>query len=109
MSEDGGKSFTEPMPWHFDNGEFLYSPASISKLFTNPKTGKHYFIGNITGHTAYGNFPRFPLNIVEIDENFGTAKKETLTVIDTKRENEPGKIQLSNFYIFYNEATEKSP
>ncbi len=107
VSEDGGKTFSDLMPWHYDNGEIFYSPASISKLFVDERTGKKYFIGNICNHTGYGNFPRSTLAIVEIDENFGTAKKDTLTIIDERRENEPYQIQLSNFFLFFNKETQK--
>ena len=107
VSEDGGKTFSNVMPWHYDNGEVFYSPASISKLFVDERTGKKYFIGNTCGPNGYGNFPRSTLVIVEIDENFGTAKKDTLTIIDERRENEPFQIQLSNFFLFFNKDTQK--
>lgn len=98
-SDDGGQTFTEPEPWHFDDGEVIYSPASISELIRSQRNGKLYWIGNITTYATYGNYPRFPLQIVEIDEENGTAKKESLTVIDTRREGEPECVQLSNFRI----------
>ena len=47
-----------------------------------------YWIGNITGHVTNEGWPRWPLQIVEVDETYGTAKKESLTVIDTRREGE---------------------
>lgn len=106
-SDDGGKTFTDPIPWRFDDGEAVYSSATYSRIFFDERTKKHYWIGNITGHRAYGNFPRYPLNIVEIDERYGTAKKETLTVIDTRREGEPESVQLSNFGLLFNRVTGK--
>ena len=104
-SDDGGKTFSDPMPWRFDDGEVIYSSATLSQLFQDPRTGKHYWIGTVTDHTAYANFPRYPLNIVELDETYGTAKKATLTVIDTRRENEPKWIQLSNFNLIQDRET----
>lgn len=74
-------------------------------MFSNEDTGKQYFIGNITDHHIDGNFPRSTLAIVEIDENYGTAKKDTLTIIDERQPNEPYKIQLSNFGYFKNKDT----
>ena len=44
---------------------------------------------------------------MEIDEKYGTAKKESLTVIDTRREGEPETVQLSNFDLLFNRETEK--
>ena len=32
FSDDGGKTWTEPVPWHFDTSEVFYSPATISRF-----------------------------------------------------------------------------
>ena len=69
------------------------------------KSGKLYWIGNITDHTVYGNFPRYPLQIVEVDEATGAAIRDSLTVIDTRREGETERIQLSNFEILEDRET----
>ncbi len=104
-SDDGGKTFVTPMPWHFDDGEVIYSSATYSHFVRDARNGRLYWIGNITDHTAYENWPRWPLHIVEVDETYGTAKKETLTVIDTKREGESNKVQLTNFYFLQDRET----
>ncbi|MCL2517332.1 MAG: glycoside hydrolase, partial [Oscillospiraceae bacterium] len=98
-SDDGGKTFTNPAPWHFDDGEVIYSSATISYFLRANSTGKLYWMGNMTSHHVNGNYPRWPLNIVEVDEKYGTAKKESFTVIDTKRDWESADLQLSNFNI----------
>ena len=104
-SDDGGKSFTEPEPWRFDDREVIYSSATISNFVRSSKNGRLYWIGNITDNTACGNFPRYPLNIAEVDEELGVLKKDTLAVIDTKREGETNKVQLSNFSVFEDRET----
>ena len=43
--------------------------------------------------------------MVEVDEVWGYAKKDTLTVIDTRREGEPEDIQLSNFSLLEDRET----
>ncbi len=98
-SDDGGATFTGAMPWHFDNGEMVYSAATISAFLRSSKNGQLYWVGNVSDHTAYANGPRFPLHIAQIDETLGVPKRETLTVIDTKRESESDEIQLSNFSL----------
>lgn len=105
FSDNGGKTFCQPLVWHFDNREVIYSPASISEFIRSEKNGKLYWIGNITDHTAYDNFPRFTLGIVEIDEKTGQPKKETYTEIDTRREGEPERVQLSNFSVLQDRET----
>lgn len=106
-SDDGGTTFTEVYPWHFDDGEVIYSSATISQFVRHGKNGKLYWIGNITDYTAYGNDPRYPLQIVEVDENTGTAIKGSLTIIDTRREGESEEVQLSNFHVLENRETGK--
>ncbi len=103
-SDDDGKTFTEPAPWHFDNGEVLYSSATISSFFRNPANGKIYWIGNATDHTALGNWPRAPLNIAEVNEH-GILKRETLTTIDDREEGDAPELQLSNFSIVQDRET----
>ena len=104
-SDDGGSTFTQPVPWHFDDGEVIYSASSISHLVRSEKNGRLYWIGNITDHHADGNYPRWPLYITEVDETYGLARKETLTMIDTKRDRESDKVQLSNFNILQDRET----
>ncbi|MBE6645482.1 MAG: exo-alpha-sialidase [Ruminococcaceae bacterium] len=99
FSDDGGKTFTEAMPWRFDSGKPIYSAATISKLIRSSKNKRLYWIGNISDEHAYGNFPRFPLYICEVDDKSALLKKGTLTVIDTRREGESEKLQLSNFSL----------
>ena len=104
-SDDGGKTFTEAQPWHFDDGEVVYSSATLSRFVRLEKNGKLYWIGNITGHKVYGNFPRFPLNIAQVNEQTGTLIKSTLTTIDTRREGETEYVQLSNYWYLEDRET----
>jgi len=104
-SDDGGRTFTDPVPWQYDNGEPIYSSASCSKIIEDFRTHKHYWIGNITSQSVNGNDPRYPLCIVELDEDTGLAKKSSYTVIDTKQDGDPDTIQLSNFELLQNRET----
>lgn len=100
-SDDGGKTFTDARPWHFDNGMFIYSSSSISYLFNSLRNGKCYWVGNITDPTMnWENFPRWPLYIAEVNER-GFLKHDTLTMIDTKQPNESVQLQLSNFFMLH--------
>jgi len=105
-SDDGGKTFSPIMPWHFDTREVVYSSATISELIRPEKSNNLYWIGNITDPAMTdGNYPRWPLYICEVDERLGILKKNTLTLIDTKREGEFEKLQLSNFSILEDRET----
>ncbi len=104
-SEDGGKTFTQPMPWHFDDREIFYSSSSMSTLVRSEKNGALYWIGNITDKDAESNNPRFPLYICQVDDMYGVLKKETLTEIDTCHDGESCDLWLSNWNIIQDRET----
>ncbi len=100
ISEDGGKTFSEPKPWCYENGEIVYSPASICQVVKSEVNDKLYWIGNAcTKGEINGAYPRFPLLIIEIDQETGLAIRNSMVLIDTRREGETDKVQLSNFCI----------
>ena len=94
-SDDGGKTFTEPFPWRYEDGEVFYSPSSRSNLVKSIKNGKIYWIGNITDHRALSNGPRYPFIIAEVNDR-GVLIKDSVTTIDTRREGDSEKITLSD-------------
>ncbi len=98
-SSDGGKTWSDVEPLRYSDGGELYSPSSISKLFRHSK-GRLYWIANIVPSNPRGNSPRYPLVIAEIDERNLGVKRESVTVIDTRREGEAEFLQFSNFGIY---------
>ncbi len=105
-SDDGGRTFSSAMPWHFDTREVVYSPATISAFFRSKKNGKLYWIGNIIDEPwkINGNDPRYILQICQVDDTHGHLIKDTLTVIDTIREGQTD-VELSNFGLLENRET----
>lgn len=100
ISEDGGKTFSEPKPWGYENGEIIYSPSSICQVVKSEVNGKLYWIGNAcTKGEINGAYPRFPLLIIEINQKTGLAIRNSAILIDTRRADESEKVQLSNFCI----------
>ncbi len=105
-SDDGGRTFVPPMPWHFDTQEVVYSSATYSKVFRSSKTGELYWIGNIVNPSEIlGNYPRYPLQICQIDETYGYLIKDTLREIDTRREGQGSLLELSNFDLLEDRKT----
>lgn len=103
-SDDGGRTFTDPVPWHFDDREVFYSAATYSALIRSIKNRKIYWIGNISDHTAYGNYPRHPLVMAEVNHR-GLLVKDTLMTIDQREEGDSDKLQLSNFSMLQDRET----
>lgn len=103
ISEDGGKTFSAPQPWCYEDGEIVYSPASICQVIKSEVNGKLYWIGNACSKNEInGAYPRFPLYLIEIDPQTGLAIRESKVLIDTRRSGESDKVQLSNFCILEN-------
>ena len=70
------------------------------------KTGKLYWIGNISRTAPKGNSPRYPLYIAEINEEAVALRKQTLAVIeDYDPQRHSLLLQLSNFHILENRET----
>ena len=103
ISEDGGKTFSEPKPWCYEDGEIVYSPSSFCQVVNSEINGKLYWIGNSCRKTEVnGPYPRFPLYLIEINQETGLAIRESVVLIDTRRTGESEKVQLSNFCILEN-------
>ncbi len=105
LSTDYGKTWSEYTPFTFDTGEEFYSPSSFGNAIRSSKTGKAYWVGNISRTKPDGNSPRYPLVIGEIDEETLSLRKKTVTIIDDRKEDDPSGLQLSNFGLIEDPKT----
>lgn len=106
VSTDGGRTLSAPAEWAYDDGTSFYSPSSIHRMIRHSRTGKLYWIGNISATPPAGNEPRYPLVIAEVDESKAALRKNTVTAVDDRRPDQPPKIQLSNFSLLENRETQ---
>lgn len=106
VSSDGGLTWSDVRDMRFDTGEQFYSPATIHKMIRSSKNNKLYWIGNINNVPPNGNSPRYPLQIVEVNEKDPCFIKDTVTVIDDR---DPARdsefLQLSNFSLLEDRET----
>ncbi len=106
LSRDGGLTWDDVRDMRYDTGEQFYSPATIHKTIRSSKTGKLYWVGNINDAPVNANGPRYPLQIVEIDEEKPSFKKDTVTLIDDRDpEHDSEALQLSNFSLLEDRET----
>ena len=99
VSNDGGITLSAPQEWQYDDGTGFYSPSSYHRMIRHSVTKKLYWIGNISRTPPDGNSPRYPLVIAEVDEEKVALKKDTVTVIDDRKPDQPTALQLSNFSL----------
>jgi hypothetical protein len=105
LSSNGGLTLDGPRELKFDDGSRFYSPSSIHAMFRHSITGKLYWVGNICAEPPSGNSPRYPLIIAEVDERLPALKRDTVTRIDYRREEDSPRVQLSNFSCFEDRRT----
>ena len=88
LSSDEGRTWSEPQPLTFDNGDPLLSPSAVSRLIRSSRNGKLYWIANILPYrddhylTMPDNRQRFTLQIAEVNEDTCGIEPETVTTID---------------------------
>ena len=104
-SIDGGKTLAAIKEFKYHDGTSFYSPSSIHHFIRSSRNGKLYWITNIVPNPPNGGRPRYPLVITEIDEENIAVRKGSAVIIEGRRENEPEKIQFSNFSLIENRET----
>ncbi len=96
-SSDGGRSWSEAVPWTYHDKSSFYSPSSCSQLI-NHSDGKLYWLGNITPQNPRGNRPRYPFLIGEVDRESGLLIRGSVRTVDDKAPEDDPLLTLSNFY-----------
>lgn len=100
VSTDYCKTWSNPTPLTYADGENFFSPSACSDIRRNTKNHKIYWIGNICPHNADGNDPRYPLIIAQLDQKTLGLIKDTVHVIDTRDPKKDSEyVQFSNFHV----------
>jgi hypothetical protein len=97
LSPDGGRQWSEPQPWTYDDGKPFFSPSACSQLVRH-SSGRLFWLGNITAENPRGNRPRYPFVAGEVDRRTGLLLRASLRTIDTREAGEDAILSLSNFY-----------
>jgi len=108
ISKDGGKTLGKARELKYDDGTRFFRPSSLAKMLRHSLTRKLYWIGNINDFPdlSDGNRPRFPLYLVEVDEDKSALKRHTLSVIDDyDPKTQTASIQFSNFSVIEDRET----
>jgi hypothetical protein len=105
ISRDGGRRWSAPEPFTYERGENFFSPATGSRLIRHSRTGRLYWIGNITPANPDGNRPRYPLQIAEVDEAAQALRKATVRVIEDRQAQDSPLVQFSNFRVYEDRET----
>jgi len=96
ISRDGGFTWEPIQPWTYSDGTPFFSPSSCSQLLPH-SSGRLYWLGNITPRPPAGNSPRYPFVVGLVDPAGGLLVRDSVAVIDDRREGDSDRLMLSNF------------
>ena len=109
VSRDGGHTWSDVTDLRYDDGTQFYAAAAMARMIRSTRTGKLYWVGNISPEPPQGGLPRHPLHMAEIDETLYALRRSTVTILDTVDPEidspETTRVNLSNFRIFENRET----
>lgn len=114
VSEDNGETWSKPKPLQWDDGGGLTSPRAWSQLI-RASDEKLYWIANILPDLSDISEikkawpgradPRYPLVIVEVDEENKTLKRDTARVIADRWKDDERRLRFSNFHCYNDRET----
>ncbi len=81
VSDDGGRTWTAPQTLCYEDGKPVWVPASIARFMTDPRTGRIFWFANILDHPVYGQIPRYPLALAELDPERLCLIRDTVSAI----------------------------
>ena len=105
LSADGGRTLSPVTELRYSDGSRFYSPSSLHRFLRSSKNGKLYWVANIVPKPPRGNRPRYPLYIAEIDEESLGVIRDSLIVVDDRRDTDDKGVQLSNFCLLEDRET----
>ncbi|HDY64673.1 MAG TPA: hypothetical protein ENH84_00370 [Phycisphaerae bacterium] len=97
VSEDGGKTWSDVKPLTYEDGSYVYSPASFPDVIRSIKNNKVYVLLNISPKPTSGCDPRSTLHIAELDPATLGIKRDTIAIIDTKHYDHYPLVRFSNW------------
>jgi len=100
LSHDGGMTWSEPAPLRYDDGEIVWTPASLSSFFRSSRTGHCYWIANILPGPVYHQMPRYPLTIARFDPDRCCIVRDTVQVIQDRPPGLPEQVRYTNWGLY---------
>lgn len=97
LSTDGGTTWSKPEPLRYDDGQIVWTPASLSSFFRSSRSGAWYWIANILPSPVYGQTPRYPLSIARFDPERCRIIRSSVRVIQDRPAAMPTEVRYTNW------------
>lgn len=105
LSEDGGRTWSDPKLLCYEDGAMVCAPASLSAFETDPRTGRIYWFANILDKPVTDQLPRYPLVMAELDPKRLCLIKDSVTVIQDLPDDAPANRSYTNFGHYVDRVT----
>lgn len=105
VSVDSGRTWGALQPLTYDDGRYVYSPASMPGVIVSSKTRRVYVLLNIADRSVTGCDPRSALHIAELDQERLCLKRQTVAIVDMKHEEHHHLVRFSNFALIEERQT----
>ena len=98
VSKNGGKNWSDPQPWTYDDGTPFFSPSSMSTLVRH-SSGRIFWLGNITSENPRANLPRWPLVMGEVDPDSLRLIRDSILTVDTRTPSDEDQGRLDIIHV----------
>jgi len=99
ISSDSGYTWSQPLPWTYDDGTPFYSGANPSHIVVH-SSGKYFWFGNLSKTNPDGNHPRNTMHAALIDPETCPLVHSSVIEVDSLNPEAPRSTQLLNPYAF---------
>lgn len=97
LSTDGGTTWSTPEPLRYDDGQIVWTPASLSAFFQSSRSGAWYWIANILPGPVHAQTPRYPLSIAHFDPERCRIIRNSVRVIQDRPPDMPREVRYTNW------------
>lgn len=104
-STDGGQTWSTPEPLRYDDGQPVWTPASLSAFFHSSRSGRWFWLANILPGPVHGQTPRYPLSVAEFDPARCCIIRSSVRVIQDRPPGLPNEVRYTNWGCYEDRVT----
>jgi hypothetical protein len=100
LSLDSGATWSTPTPLLYDDGQPVFTPASLSSFIHSAKTNRWYWLANILPSPVHGQTPRYPLTIAQFNPDTLRIIKASVRPIQERNPGLPDQVRYTNWGLY---------